>query len=41
MVESPDDKSGTRVKKDASTAILERKKSPNRLVVGGKTFLLP
>ena len=40
MVESPDDKSGTRVKKDASTAILERKKSPNRLVVGGETFSL-
>ena len=40
MVDSPDDKSGIRVKKDTSTAILERKKSPNRLVVGGKTFSL-
>jgi|TARA_B110000977_G_scaffold92369_1_gene122412 hypothetical protein len=26
--------SGSGVKKDVSTAILERKKSPNRLVVG-------
>lgn len=28
------------VKKDVSTAILERKKSPNRLVVG-KSLILP
>lgn len=33
MLDSTDEKSGTHVKKDTSTAILERKKSPNRLVV--------
>jgi hypothetical protein len=40
MLDSTDEKSGTHVKKDTSTAILERKKSPNRLVVGRKTFFL-
>lgn len=40
MVDDTAVPSGSGVKKDVSTAILERKKSPNRLVVG-KSQILP
>lgn len=41
MADDAANSAGTGAKKDVTTAILERKKSPNRLIVGRKMATIP